>query len=147
MTEKDASVEEAPKESNRRKYRDDSWTDEMVTERKAELTVAEVPEGWVKLADVAARYRLEGIPVSRLVTATGGDRCMKDPLHSDYKVVFVGRTRYMPPEALTSGMDRMKTDENFGRKRRKKKADAEDKETGAVKDAKKAPKRRVTASP
>lgn len=139
-------VKEAPKESNRRKYRDDSWTDEMVAARKVELTVEEVPEGYVKLADVAARYRLEKIPVSRLVTATGGDRCMKDPLHPDYKVVFVGRTRWMPPEALTSGLDRMKTDENFGRKRRKKKAD-EDKETGEVKDAKKAPKRRVTASP
>jgi hypothetical protein len=132
-------------ETTRRKYRNDEWTDEQVQARKAELTVEEIPEGWVKLADVAARYQLEdGVTVSRLVAATGGDRCMNDPIHPDYRVVYVGRTRYMPPEALTSGLERMQGDPNYAKKKRaKKEKDEGDGETGAVKSAKKAPKRLV----
>lgn len=137
-----ASVTEAAKAekkaSNRRKFRNDAWTDEEVAARKAALTVEAAPEGWVKLAKVSDACRAASIPVSKLVKVTGGDRCMGDPLHPIFKTVFVGRTRYLAPEALTEGLDLLKSKE-FGvtpRAPRVKKEKAPDDGTGPVKGAK-----------
>lgn len=122
----------------RRKFREDSWTDEAVAAQKAALSAETPPEGYVKLADVSKACRLAGIPVSKLVRATGGDRGMNPPADPLFQVTFVGRTRYLHPDVLTKGMELLKTS-GFATKPRVKKAKAEgDGESGAVKSAKKA---------
>lgn len=67
-----------------------------------QLTEEEVTSGaWVKLADVSKWCKHEGIQVSRLVRATGGDRAMHAPLHDRYTVRWVGRVRYLPSSAIS----------------------------------------------
>lgn len=126
MADEEVVVEEAveEKDSSRRKYRDDEWTDEQVQARKEELTREEVPEGWVKLADVSNACREKTIAVSKLVRATGGDRCMNDPVDPIFTVIYVGRTRYMAPEVLTTGLEMLADKEFMPSKRRgRKKSD------------------------
>lgn len=129
-------MSEDKEKKERRKYRDDSWTDEQVEARRGELTVEEVPEGYVKLAEIGTACRAEGIPVSKLVRATGGDRGMNPPLDPVFQIVYHGRTRYLPPEILTKGMDLLR-DPEFAKTKRKprKKAEGDDgaKKTSAKK--------------
>jgi hypothetical protein len=123
------------KASNRRKFRNDAWTEEQVAAKKVELTVAAIPEGWVRLADVGNAFIAAGIAVSRLVRATGGDRGMLPPVSPEFKIVYFGRTRYMPAEVLTIGIEKMKKDATLAGTPRVKKVKAEG-ETGPVKSAK-----------
>ena len=77
-----------PKEkSTRRTYREDSWTEEEVQARRAELTVEEAPEGWVKVSDVGVACVDAGIAKSKLVRAFGGDRGMNKPAHPVFETV------------------------------------------------------------
>lgn len=76
------------------------WTKEAVAAKMAELKQEKVPEGWIKLAEVANLCRAEDIPVSRLVRAIGGDRAMEDPIDPIFQVIYVGRSRYLSPEAV-----------------------------------------------
>lgn len=77
------------------------WTKEKVAEKMATLKKDAIPEGWLKLADVDKRLRVEGIPVARMVRAIGGDRAMEDPISPEFQVVYVGRARYISPFILT----------------------------------------------
>jgi hypothetical protein len=128
-------MKEAKAKAKRRTYRVDEWTEEEVTARKAELTRTEVPEGWVKLAEVSAKCRVEGIPVSKFVRAFGGDRGMLPVADPVFEFVYVGRTRYVPAEALTKGIELLKSKE-FLKTTRTRKPKAEKPETGPVADAK-----------
>ena len=73
------------------------WTKEMWQAKMAELKSDTVPEGFVKLSEVADLCRKENTPVSRLVRAVGGDRGMEEPAHPKFKVMYVGRARYLDP--------------------------------------------------
>ena len=146
---------EEKKPSNRRKYRNDAWTDEMVAARLAELTVEKIPvtedeRPWVKMSEVDTAFKALGIPISRLVRATGGDRGMNPPASPLWQIVYVGHTRYLSPDTLTEGISKMKSDPNFAttpRKPREKKAKDESGEgTGPVKGAKKGKKAAAPAS-
>jgi len=127
-------AEKAPEkpESTRRKYRDDTWTDEQVEARRKQLSAEEVPAGHIKLTEVVGACRVEGIPVSKLIRATGGDRCMTPPLDPVFQVTYVGRTRYLKPETLTQGM-KLLADPNFGATKRKPRKKAEPKAKSDVK--------------
>lgn len=81
--------------------RANGWTQEAVTARLGELTRTEVPEGWIKLADVHRALVVAQIPVARMVRAVGGDRGMKPALSPMYSPIYVGRTRYLPPESIS----------------------------------------------
>lgn len=142
---KPEEVAEEKKASNRRKYRNDNWTDEQVQSRYEELAAEAIPQTddgrpWVKLAEVGDAFRMAGIPVSRLVRATGGDRGMNPPVNNLWQVVYVGRTRYLHPDVLTEGIKAMQEDPTLAttpRKPREKKEKAEgDGETGPVKSSK-----------
>ena len=102
MTEEVKAAEKAEKKTHRT-YRNSDWTEEQVQARKAELTLTEVPEGWVKVSEVGAKCRVEGIPVSKFVRAFGGDRGMSPPVDPVFAFRYIGRTRYVAPEALTRG--------------------------------------------
>lgn len=133
-----ADESKVKEESKRRTYRNDDWTEAEVKARRAELTVEEAPDGWVKISEVSNACREAGIPVSKFVRAFGGDRGMGAPADPVFTFVYVGRTRYVSGEVLTKGM-KLLQDPEFLKTTRKKKAKSGDGETGAVKSAKSAP--------
>ena len=128
---------------NRRKYRKDEWTDEMVAARKAELTVTEVPAGYVKISELGKMCNINNIPISLLVKATGGDRGMDEPLDPLFQIVYVGRTRYVKPETMTAGIELLQS-EGFGKTPRKPRAKKEKAE--GAEGAKPAKKAKVNVS-
>lgn len=118
-----------------------SWTKEAVTAKMAELKRTEIPAGWVKLADVDKKCRLEGIPVARLVRAVGGDRGM-DPAIKGFEVVYVGRARYLSPFVLTEEGLNILRDKYLGQPKPEPKPRAKkEKAEGEAKPAKKAAKK------
>ncbi len=126
-------AEEQKEKSTRRTYRNDDWTEEQVKARRAELTREEVPEGYVKVSEVDTACRAAGIPISKLVRAFGGDRGMSAPAHPLFAFVYVGRTRYLPGNVLTQGLEMLANPE-FLKTVRKRKPKAEVAEgTGPVK--------------
>jgi hypothetical protein len=64
------------------------------------LTATEVPEGYIKLRDAYKKLKEKGISAYRLTQAIGGDRMLRKPLNSHFKVVFVNHVRYINGEAL-----------------------------------------------
>src|SRR3990167_2687089 len=142
-----ADEQKVKKVSTRRTYRNEAWTEEQVKAKRAQLTVAEVPAGWVKVADVGKVCRENGIPVSKFVRAFGGDRGMLEPAAPVFKFVYVGRTRYVAGEALTEGIKLLK-DASFLKVTRVRKPKAEKAESGPVASAKtEQPGRRVAVRP
>jgi hypothetical protein len=134
----------------RRSYRNDDWTEEQVKARKAQLTLEEIPAGWVKISEVATTCRANGVPISKFVRAFGGDRGMQPVAHELFKFVYVGRTRYVAPEVLTQGIAMLK-DPSFlkaARVRKPKAEKGEKAETGPVAGTKQEqPGRRVAIRP
>lgn len=118
------------------------WTKEKVAEKMATLKRDTVPEGWLKLADVDKKLRLEGIPVARMVRAIGGDRAMEDPIRPEFQVVYVGRARYISPFILTQEGLNILSDRYLGKPKPepKPRAKKEKKEGEAAAPAKKAKK-------
>jgi hypothetical protein len=149
MSEEVKATEKVEKKP-RRQFRNPEWTEEQVAARKAALTVAEIPTGWVKVSEVGTAARTAGIPVSKLVRAFGGDRGMLEPTHQLFKFVYVGRTRYVSGQAMTEGIALLK-DPNFmktTRVRKPKAEKAEKAESGPVAGAKADPQgRRVAVRP
>lgn len=99
----------AKKASNRRQFRNDEWTEEQVAAQLALIsspTIPVTPEGlaYVKLATLTDACRVAGVPISKMVRATGGDRGMYPPIEPLFQVTYVGRVRYLHPEVLTQGM-------------------------------------------
>ncbi len=91
------------------------WTKEMWQAKMATLKRDAVPEGFVKLSDVADLCRKEGIPVSRLVRAVGGDRGMDEPAHPKFSVIYVGRARYLDPWVTSEEGLNLMRDPNLGK--------------------------------
>jgi hypothetical protein len=77
------------------------WTKEAVAAKMATLKKDTVPEGWIKLSEVANVCRSKGIAVARLVRAVGGDRGMEEPAHPMFQVIYVGRARYLDPRVIS----------------------------------------------
>ena len=77
-----------------------NWTKEKIDARMAELKADAAPEGWLKIADVHNELVKLGVPVARMVRAIGGDRGMEAPINDSFRIVYVGRTRYVSPECL-----------------------------------------------
>lgn len=116
------------------------WTKEKVAERMATLKRDVVPEGWLKLADVDKKLRLEGIPVARMVRAIGGDRAMEDPIRPEFQVVYVGRARYIDPFILTQEGLNILSDRYLGKPKPEPKPRAKKEKVEGAAPAKKAKK-------
>lgn len=67
-----------------------------------------VPEGWLRMSAVCRKAVEQGITISALVTAAGGDAAVDPLLDPVFKVVYVGRGKYMNPEVLTKGFNLLK---------------------------------------
>jgi hypothetical protein len=100
------------------------WTKETVAAKMATLKRDAIPEGWVKLADVAAKCRAEGIPVTRLVRAVGGDRGMAEPASPIFSVIYVGRSRYLDPRVMKEEGLNLMRDKYLGKPAPEKKVKA-----------------------
>ena len=64
-------------------------------EHRQRLTVADVPEGYIKLASLDRICKKEGIPISRMVRAIGGDRALSEPIREEFRPIYVGNARYV----------------------------------------------------
>ena len=52
----------------------------------------------------------EGIPISRLVKAFGGDRTINGAMHPNFEPVYVGRARYVHPDCIEAwGLNFLRT--------------------------------------
>jgi hypothetical protein len=69
------------------------------------LTVFDVPDGYIKLKDAFDKLREKGFSLHRLLQAVGGDRHLRKPLNPNFKVVFVGRVRYINGACLKNWKD------------------------------------------
>jgi hypothetical protein len=67
-----------------------------------------VPEGWIKMSEVCRKANDAGITTSALVNAAGGDAAVKPLLDPIFKVVYVGRNKFMNPAVITTGFQLLK---------------------------------------
>lgn len=139
MSNEKAEKAPAPKEPKEPKFGRvrEGLTEEQILEQRTKLTADEVPDGYVKLAEVSNACRAAGIPVSKLVRATGGDRAMNPPADPIFQVVYVGRTRYLPGDVMTKGLEMLGNAEFLKTKRKRKAKEDGDEGTGPVRDSKK----------
>lgn len=122
---KPEKVQEPPKPMKIRQDKD--WTEKQIEARRVELTVEEVPPGFVKVAEVGTWCKEMNFPVARLVRAFGGDRGMGEPVTPLFQIVYVGRTRYISDKVMTDPGIAILDDKNLGKeppeRKRKKKAE------------------------
>lgn len=60
----------------------------------------DVPDGWIKLSEAIEKARKKGISGYRFIQACGGDRMIRKPINSFFKVIFVANTRYINGECM-----------------------------------------------
>lgn len=122
-------VPKTPREPRFRK----GLTAQEWTEKLASMTVKEIPEGWLGMAQIvkAAREQNPAIPTSRICTAMGGDRGMGEPWDDVFRVVYVGGRKYGSPEILTKGFALLQ-DPEYHKAVRKGRKPAEKDENGKV---------------
>lgn len=76
---------------------------------RAEANVAEkAPEGWVRMSKVCDAAEKAGLKRGDIVNAAGGDAATKPVLDEIFRVVYVGKAKYMNPEVLTKGIALLK---------------------------------------
>jgi len=85
------------------KLRESGWDDVRLAEHRASLTVEDVPQSddgrdFIKVAILHKICVRNGIPVSRMVKAIGGDRSLDGPMHPTFQPFYVGRARYVHPD-------------------------------------------------
>lgn len=72
-------------------------------------TIAEtVPTGWIRMSEVCRKAVEQGITVSAVVTAAGGDGAVDALLDPMFKVTYVGKGKWMDPRVLTDGFAMIK---------------------------------------
>jgi len=67
-----------------------------------------IPEGWLKMSEVCRKAKEAGLTISAVVNAAGGDAATKPVLDPVFKVVYVGRNKFMNPAVLTTGFQLLK---------------------------------------
>lgn len=123
MDEKPTKKAKKPAEPKFGRIRE-GLTKEQIAAQRKKLSADAPPEGSVKMSEVGEAVKKAGIPVSKLVRATGGDRAMRPPAHPCFQVTFVGRDRYLPGTVMTEGLELL-ADPNFLKTKRARKPKAE----------------------
>lgn len=67
------------------------------------------PEGWVRMSKVCDAAEKAGLKRGDIVNAAGGDAATKPVMDEVFRVVYVGKAKYMNPEVLTKGIALLKT--------------------------------------
>ena len=81
------------------------WTEGALREHRANTSSTDVPlaaagRAYIKVAALDRLCKREGISISRLVKAFGGDRTINGALHPKFQPVYVGRARYLHPDCM-----------------------------------------------
>jgi len=66
------------------------------------------PEGWLRMSKVCDAAEKAGLKRRDIVVASGGDAAVGDVLNDIFRVVYVGKAKYMNPEVLTQGFAMLK---------------------------------------
>lgn len=82
--------------------REQGLDDAALADIRSGKTVAEVPEGWVKIAAVHHLCDARGIPISALVRCFGGDRGLDPVLEPRFAFVYCGKARWVDGWVATS---------------------------------------------
>lgn len=72
------------------------------------ISVDEIPDGYLKLKDVVEKLKVRGISGYRLMQAIGGERMLRKPINSNFKVVMVAGVRYINGACLQNWKDLVK---------------------------------------
>jgi len=90
------------------------WSEASLMEHRKAMSSDQVPvtddgREYIKIANLGRVCRKEGIPISRLVRAFGGDRTLNGALHPKFEPIYVGKARYVHPDCGTKwGLDFMR---------------------------------------
>ena len=72
------------------------------------ITKDDVPDGYIKLKDAVEKLKTKGISGYRVMQAIGGERMLRKPINSSFKVVMVAGTRYINGDCLKDWKDLVK---------------------------------------
>ena len=84
--------------------REQGWDDATLMKHRLSMTKDEVPENYIKVTgQLNPICRKNGVPVGRMVTAIGGDRCLEgvSPVDPRLTPIYSGRNRWVSPWAAT----------------------------------------------
>lgn len=83
--------------------REEGWDTKALMEHRRSMTATEVPEGWIKVAAMHRYCVANGVPVSRMVKAIGGDRCLNpdECLNPRWVPLYSGNARWLDPSCMT----------------------------------------------
>lgn len=73
-----------------------------LVELRKSMSAEVPPEGWIKVAVLDKVCKRQGVPVSRMVKAIGGDRGLEPPLNEKFRVLYVHGVRYVDGYCATS---------------------------------------------
>lgn len=90
------------------------------------------PEGWLRMSKVCEAAVAEGLTISSVVNAAGGDAVTKPLLDPVFEVVYVGRGKFMNPEVLTKGFALLREHQAQKAKAPASKADAKSETAGKL---------------
>lgn len=76
--------------------------------RQSAQVAEKAPENWVRMSKVCEAAVKEGLTISAVVNAAGGDAAVKPVMDPVFQVVYVGRAKYMNPDVLTKGFALLK---------------------------------------
>lgn len=103
---REEAVEEEQGDYCKHLREDLGYTTMTLAEHRRKMTVDSVPDGWVKVASLHNICERENVPVSAMVRAFGGDRCLLPPLHPKFQIVYCGNARWLDPWcASKEGLD------------------------------------------
>jgi hypothetical protein len=67
-----------------------------------------VPNGYIRMSEVCRQAVEQGLKISQIVNASGGDACTKPVLDPVFKVVYNGKKKFMNPDVMTKGFALLK---------------------------------------
>jgi hypothetical protein len=97
------------------------WTAEKLSVHRQQMSADKVDEDWISVPNMHKLCVENGIPVSSMVRAMGGDRAVDDPLDERFRPKYVGRTRYLNPWCATEeGLNFLKSVSKAPREKKSK---------------------------
>lgn len=76
--------------------------------RATAQVLEKAPEGWVRMSKVCDAAEKVGLTRGSVVVASGGDACTKPIADPVFQVIYVGRAKFLHPDALVKGIELLK---------------------------------------
>jgi hypothetical protein len=78
--------------------------------RRSADQLSAAPEGWLRMSKVCRAAEAAGLTTGSVVKASGGDACTGPLLAPLFRVVYVGRAKFMHPSVVTEGFELIRKD-------------------------------------